>query len=481
MTCKAICERGFDCPKYATGACGIKAPAALSAKPMSVDQLRSALCAMPLTGDGVKNLQRATAFVQDYLYNQDAATAEGFIRQDVVPNFRLLTADAVPLKRVNREAQKAWKGRQRVRRADTGRSLPPWYKVTEFGFRFRPGVLAEHLAGTCPVIYAGEQYYHYRDGVYRPMSDMQAQAMVQEQMLSAETSMRQIQDAENQWRLLALRNPKDLNADCNVINLRNGLYRVSQDQLTPHTPDCLSTIQLALRYDPDADCPRFRAFLEEVMCGDKEQVRLIQEMLGYCLLPGNRAQKCFILVGEGGAGKSVLLNVIGEILLGRDNVSHVSWQALNEKFKTAELVDKLANIFADLPTKNIEDNGMFKALVGEDFLTVERKFKQPFSFRNNAKIIFSCNGIPKNYGDRSDGFYRRLIIIRFKQAVPEERCDSHLLDKLRAEADGIFLFALDGLRRLIANQHRFSVTQTNRNELQRYASGCRRHLYPLTH
>jgi putative DNA primase/helicase len=204
------------------------------------------------------------------------------------------------------------------------------------------------------------------------------------------------------------------------------------------------------------------------MCGDMDQVRLIQEMLGYCLIPGNSAQKCFLLVGKGGAGKSVLLNVIGEILLGSENVSNVSWQALNEKFKIAELVGKLANIFADLPTQNIDDTGIFKALVGEDSLTVERKFKNPFSFRNIAKLIFSCNNIPNNYGDRSEGFYRRLIIIRFLQAVPEERRDPNLLDKIREEADGIFLYALEGLHRLMANQYRFGVTQTNLDDLQRY-------------
>ena len=143
------------------------------------------------------------------------------------------------------------------------------------------------------------------------------------------------------------------------------------------------------------------------------QVALLQEMLGYFLIPVNSAQKCFVIVGAAGAGKSVLLRVLNELLLGKENVSNVSWQSLNERFKTAELFGKLANIFADLPTKNIDDNGIFKALVGEDFLTVEKKNKNPFSFQSTARLLFSCNSIPKNYGDRSEGFYRRLIIIRF--------------------------------------------------------------------
>ena len=159
---------------------------------------------------------------------------------------------------------------------------------------------------------------------------------------------------------------------------------------------------------------------------------------------------------------------LNDVLLGKQNVSNVSWQALNERFKTAELFGKLANIFADLPTKNIDDNGIFKALVGEDYLTVEKKNRNPFSFQSSARLLFSCNSIPKNYGDRSEGFYRRLIIIRFNHSVPQDKRDPLLLDKFRMEADGIFQFALEGLLRLMNNHYVFSETQINADELQQY-------------
>ena len=73
-----------------------------------------------------------------------------------------------------------------------------------------------------------------------------------------------------------------------------------------------------------------------------------------------------------------LLNVVQEILLGSENVSNIPWQNLADRFNKAELFGKLANIFADLPSKSIDDNGMFKALTGEDFITAERKNKDPF-------------------------------------------------------------------------------------------------------
>lgn len=297
---------------------------------------------------------------------------------------------------------------------------------------------------------------------------MDAQRMVQEKMIPAETTMSQITDTERQWRLQIKKDIREMNSNPFIINVKNGLYNVLEDTLTDHTPTCYSTVQLNVTYDKKADCPRFKQFLLESMGGDEAQVALIQEILGYFLLPVNYAQKCFVIVGAAGAGKSVLLRVLNDILLGKKNVSNVSWQALNERFKTAELFGKLANIFADLPTKNIDDNGIFKALVGEDYLTVEKKNRNPFSFQCTARLLFSCNSIPKNYGDRSEGFYRRLIILRFNNSVPTDKRDPNLLDKFRSEANGIFLFALEGLKRLMRNNYVFSETDTNRAELQQY-------------
>ena len=467
MLCKTIAEKGFRCPRMSSGECRCRAPAALSYTPMSVDGLRSIIAEMPISGDDMKDLRTVTDFIHQYLYNQDAAIAEGIISYELKERFRLkgnlIRALCSEFRQVSRKYQTGLSARKN--RVDT--TLPPWYEPTEGGgVRFLPGVLADHLTKEQAVFYAAEQHYRYEDGVYREMNEMEAQKITRDQMISREARMCQITDAEQQWRLNIQRSIHELNSNPYIINLKNGLFNVHENTLKPHTPEYYSTVQLNVSYRPEAECPRFRQYLKEVI--DEDQIPLVQEMMGYFLVPVTRGQKCFVIVGEGGAGKSQLLLVLNDILLGKENVSNVSWQALNERFKTAELFGKLANIFADLPTKNIDDNGIFKALVGEDYLTVEKKNKNPFSFQSTARLLFSCNNIPKNYGDRSEGFYRRLIIIRFGHAVPEEKKDVELMDKFRAEADGIFLFALEGLKRLMGNHYRFSETQANRDELQQY-------------
>ena len=200
----------------------------------------------------------------------------------------------------------------------------------------------------------------------------------------------------------------------------------------------------------------------------EEEIPLIQEIFGYLLVPVNKAQKSFVFVGAPNAGKSTLLSVAQEILLGADNVSNIPWQGLGDRFNKAELFGKLANIFADLPSRSIDDNGMFKALTGEDFITAERKNKDPFSFRPYARLLFSCNEIPRNYGDRSDGFYRRLLIIRFDHSVPKAQRDPNLREKLIVERNGILMWAIEGLKRLIANGYTFTETEATQAELRRY-------------
>lgn len=467
MTCQTIAEKGWKCPRLEDGSCDCRSPASKCWKELDASAVQTLLDSEPVTGNIITDFQRAMSFTEKYLYNMDAALANMVISHMVKDHFRLKTEDTRALLSSQKKLLKQYreKAEANARESEAG-DLPDWYEVTKSGLVFLPAVLASHMAETENVFYAAEQYYRYQNGVYRPISDLEARNMVRLKMDERYTRMHQITDAEGQWKLQIGCDSRLLNPNPYIINVMNGMYDVVEDMLLPHSPDYLSTVQLGVNYVKDAKCPRFEKFLEESI--DEDQIPLVQEMLGYFLVPVNRAQKCFVIVGAAGAGKSKLLMVINEVLLGRENVSNVSWQALNERFKTAELFGKLANIFADLPTKNIDDNGIFKALVGEDYLTVERKNKDPFSFISQARLLFSCNNIPRNYGDRSDGFYRRLIIIRFAHAVPEALRDPELLSKFQSEADGIFQYALVGLRRLMSNGFRFSETESNKRELQKY-------------
>ena len=105
--------------------------------------------------------------------------------------------------------------------------------------------------------------------------------------------------------------------------------------------------------------------------------------------------------------------MIQEVLLGPANVSNIFWHNLGETFLTAELDGRLANIFADLPSRSITDSSLFKSITGEDWLTAQRKNKDPHAFKTTARLVFSCNSIPKNIGDGSSvlSFVEELCVV----------------------------------------------------------------------
>jgi putative DNA primase/helicase len=401
------------------------------------------------------------------LYNVEPVVAEALLQHEAKEHFRLKTGDLRPLLQLYRELWKKYAAAKEPKRESEDAELPAWYEATERGgLRFLPGVLADHMARNVAAFYGAGCYYFYENGVYVAREDIWAQNAIRGFMMTRQEKTAEAHDTASLWRMRILKNVREINASPFILNTRNGLYNVADGSFRPHTADHYSTVQLSAGYDPSATCPQFLAFLTGILGPDERY--LLQEIFGYLLIPVNKAQKSFVFVGAPNAGKSTLLSIAQEALLGSDNVSNIPWQGLGDRFNKAELFGKLANIFADLPSKAIDDGGMFKSLTGEDYVTAERKNKDPFNFRPYARLLFSCNDIPKNYSDRSDGFYRRLIIIRFDKSVPPERRDPNLRERVGAERDGILAWALEGLRRLIDNHYLFTETEGTRREIQRY-------------
>ena len=139
---------------------------------------------------------------------------------------------------------------------------------------------------------------------------------------------------------------------------------------------------------------------------------LLYEILGYVFWPRYDLHKAIMLVGDGANGKSTYLKLI-EKAIGPRNKASISLQDIVDyRFAPSQLYRKLANIFPDLPKTVLRETGIFKALTGEDSISAHRKFKDPINFVNYAKLLFSCNELPKVY-DESYAFWRRWIVIEF--------------------------------------------------------------------
>jgi len=467
ITCRRIGEQGFICPKMVDGSCKAKAPAGLAYFPIDTDSVRKLLAKCKIKGNAVDDVSTARQFVSDYLYNWDAGLAETFITSEIKVKFGFKAADLKQLVTLQKELYNAFSSSQEARKIKSGGEISPWYEISKQGnLKFLPGVLADYLAENEDIIYCADSYYMYENGVYNAKNDKAAQRKVRSFMNSRYALAADIRDAEFQWQILIDKTTREINVNPYLLNFENGLYNLQTNELAPHNPKILITIRLGGKYDPEAKCPTFLWYLNDVL--PESEIPLIQEILGYFLVPINKAQKSFVMVGKPDSGKSTLLYVVQDLLLRQENVSNLTWQELDEKFATVQLFGKLANIFADLPTSDIRDTGTFKAITGEDYISAQHKFKEYFSFKPFARLLFSCNNIPKNYSDRSDGFYRRLILIRFDHTIPEDKKDGNLKEKLLLEKDGIIAWAMVGLKRLMERKWKFTETERTRAELASY-------------
>src|SRR5262249_32360412 len=180
-----------------------------------------------------------------------------------------------------------------------------------------------------------------------------------------------------------------------------------------------------------------------------------------------RYHKFLIVEGDGENGKSVLLDTLAS-LLGPANVSRVPLEIFGERFQLMATFGKLANIAPEVDNVRIAE-GIVKQFVAGDVVYVDRKGRESIDFRPTARLVVATNNRP-TIADRSNGFWRRVLYVPFRVAVPPEKRDRYLTEKLRAELPGILNWALVGRRRLYA-QDGFTESTLAKEVMAQYRAG----------
>ena len=239
------------------------------------------------------------------------------------------------------------------------------------------------------------------------------------------------------------REPEELNCyPVTWINFQNGMYDVVERKLYPHKKEYFSINQIPheirLDYDLHTGWRFTDRFLEEVSAS-KDDRRMLLEYLGYCMTRDTSQQKFMIIKGSGGTGKSRIINLF-ETIIGRENCSNIPLQDLNKRFYATNLYCKLLNSCADIPSSAMDSIDVIKKATGEDALMYEKKGHDPVTFRSYAKLLFSANRIPLNLDEKSDAYYRRLLI--FEMDKKPGKKDYRLDEKLADEIEGTIVAAV---------------------------------------
>jgi P4 family phage/plasmid primase-like protien len=330
---------------------------------------------------------------------------------------------------------------------------------------------AEVLAEDLPVRTAhGGYLWYYRDNVWR-QGDQPIRAAARG--LIGERQRRQ-------WvtEILEVFRDRDPNFSLEdvtqkYINLPNGLldYNARTPKLIAHTPAITSIHRIPIEWQENpGDCPKFDAFLKTVLHDRYEEAHeFVEEMIASCLVP-RLYQHAFFLLGPGEGGRSTLLDLIGRLLGGRPNVTHCELQRLtSDKFEPIKLMGSLANLFADLPKKALEDTSLFKMATGDDPIPIRRMYSQEQIYLNAiCTFVFAGQRMPKA-DDSSHGYLRRILPLRIEFSIPkaQRRHKEKVLGEILEERSAILVRLVNRLRAL-KRRGKFEIPQCVEDERVEY-------------
>ena len=215
--------------------------------------------------------------------------------------------------------------------------------------------------------------------------------------------------------------------------------------------------RLPVRYDPDA-CypPEWITFLDQLL--EVDDIYTLQEFLGYCLLPTTKAQKMLMIIGQGGEGKS-RIGVVMRSIFGKSMVNGSLAKVETNRFARADLEHALVMVDDDMKMEALPETNYLKLIITAELpLDLEKKGKQSYQGEIYARFMGFGNGPLKALYDRSQGFFRRQIILTAKKKDPNRKDDPDLAEKLSANPEGVFLWCFYGLQRLIEQNYQFTLS-----------------------
>lgn len=262
--------------------------------------------------------------------------------------------------------------------------------------------------------------------------------------------------------------------DMNFIHVQNGKLDLNGN-FYPHREFCQN--RLNIWYKPEiwnngAYYPeKFLTFLMELLT--PEDVTTLQEYLGYLLIPSTKGQKMLFLIGQGGEGKSRIGIVLREIFMDNMLTGNVH-RIENDRFFRYNLKDRLLMVDDDMQMQALSSTGYIKNLVtAETPIDVEAKGKQSKQALLYTRLLCFGNGSPKTLYDKSKGFSRRMIILTTLPPPERRIIDPYIAEKFIAEKEKIFCWMYDGLRRLLANNYRFTISERARqNVMETMQDNC---------
>jgi putative DNA primase/helicase len=245
-----------------------------------------------------------------------------------------------------------------------------------------------------------------------------------------------------------------------IVAVANGLLHIATRTIVNHDPRFFTRVAVPFAYEPDATAERWLRFLDELWPNDPDAVAALQEFFGYVVSGRTDLHKILLLIGPTRAGKGVIARVL-TAMVGKGNVAGPTLASLGTNFGLSPLLGKPLAIVSDARLGDGNAHQVVERLLsisGEDFITVDRKYREPWTGKVPARFFVISNELP-NFGDASGAIANRFVVLELGQSWLG-RENTQLTDELLTELPGILGWALDGLDRLTSTD-RFTTVRSS--------------------
>lgn len=359
---------------------------------------------------------------------------------------------------LTREIVSILKGKKLKKELDTALSLKlQCDRIGEIAEVLRKAVQKSSLA-----LFRGE-IYAFGGRIYQKMEKAAYNASIAAVMREIGVSNGDITAKQSQIRETAFYGvvTKKLDVRKNVICFNNCVLDVYTGKVSKFSKENHVLYQLDYDYNPEAKCPLWIKFINQMLDNKKVQM-VVQEILALPYVDRRQAkiEKMFLFCGKGANGKSVIYDIMNDIL-GQQNVQTFDLNALvngdDSKWNIDAINHSMLNYCSEIDKKTI-CSSRIKSLISGEGITACQKGQKPYTARDMPFIIGNVNELPHTT-DNTYGFFRRIMVIPFSVTIPKGKEDLRLHDKLKEELPGILNWILEGRQRLVKNDYRFTLSK----------------------
>lgn len=309
--------------------------------------------------------------------------------------------------------------------------------------------IADEIQQKHTLIYIEEDsFYEWNGRIWERISDSTVAAYADQQYGAIFSTAMKTQQVT---KLLKVRAKCDCIFNHNpVFSFMNGTLELDTGTFREHRQSDYCSLILDYDYDPEARCPRWERFIDEITLENGQNGHVLQQIAGYVMYPNCKFQKIFCLIGAGANGKSVYLEML-EKVYSKENCTHIPPAQMTNEFWLVNLKNSYLNFAAEIDADFAKVESTIKMLSDGSTMQASYKGKNHISFSPRAKHVFACNAMPETR--TIQGMERRMVLIDFPVQFVEnpepgnyrqKPRDINLQAKLDAELSGIFNWCYQG-------------------------------------